>query len=544
MRSPFKTSRKFNSLSLRSLLCGTVFALIAIVPTATAEPPSTQPSKSDRLKDIAAGILAIADEVQQDQVLLQEVRTQNEALRRQLEEFLHDPTPVDTGAKPSFPLLAPEAPRITRNVSVDNLAAFKAAVAVPGSAVTITASIRGVDQVEVKDDVAIYAANAGIKLSRAPGEKLLFISGSRVLIDGITFDTEDSPGPEKHQAVSAAIYPTKTDYTVRNCTFLNVSYAVNLEASPSRVLVEKNTAPLVGGIRGYFVWIGQWYAMSKDVEIRDNYVANSTREHCIRVGGAERLWIHDNDFTNLDRSRDGDPNDSRKCAFWIMQGTDVLVNRNYLSGPIGLGRLQGADGNASYPSETRKIVLRDNRIYDAVYYNVGSYGVTVENNLISADDKSGVTLREYDPKFNQRVTDATIRRNTILITGFSGRAVEIGSQATGVVDGNVGIVAAAPGGWGNAGMLVRDESLSGLTVRNNFWSTLAPNGWAQGGQMLLGSSGPNGSDQRVFRTAAEWSQLGATNELFAVGIPSTLPLPSGVIPADRGCDFTKLPPQK
>ena len=43
--------------------------------------------------------------------------------------------------------------------------------------------------------------------------------------------------------------------TVRDCTFLNVGYAINTNGFPEGVLVQDNDCPNLNGLRTYFAWV-------------------------------------------------------------------------------------------------------------------------------------------------------------------------------------------------------------------------------------------------------------------------------------------------
>jgi hypothetical protein len=62
--------------------------------------------------------------------------------------------------------------------------------------------------------------------------------------------------------------------------------------------MQRCTAPSVTGVRSYMI-----YVQGSDFVIVGDTVANSTREHCLRVDGADRVLIAYNDLNNLDRAR-------------------------------------------------------------------------------------------------------------------------------------------------------------------------------------------------------------------------------------------------
>src|SRR5581483_837735 len=73
-----------------------------------------------------------------------------------------------------------------------------------------------------------------------------------------------------------------------------------------------------------------------------NSAANSTREHIVRIGGATRLNISYNNFTNLNRQGQGDSQDIGKGSIVVQKGSYAYVAHNTVTGgPIGVGPLGG-----------------------------------------------------------------------------------------------------------------------------------------------------------------------------------------------------------
>src|SRR5439155_23306932 len=82
------------------------------------------------------------------------------------------------------------------------------------------------------------------------------------------------------------IHAGGTNISVRGCEFLHADYAVNTNLKPTGVLVQDNTAPLDTGLSECFAWLE-----GSDQVYLGNSVANSTRAHCIRSGGCDRVLI-------------------------------------------------------------------------------------------------------------------------------------------------------------------------------------------------------------------------------------------------------------
>ena len=158
-----------------------------------------------------------------------------------------------------------------------------------------------------------------------------------ISIEGLTFDSIYKTGMSE-DGMPQAIVNGGTATTIRENTFLNVSYAINANAGPRGMLVMDNKAPLATGLRGYFVW-----CQGTDLVIVGNSVANSTRQHIVRSGGTDRFAIAYNNFTNLDRTKNGDSGDVGKGTIVAQEGF-VRVRRVQRVPRPGRRRPAGLDG--------------------------------------------------------------------------------------------------------------------------------------------------------------------------------------------------------
>src|SRR5205823_1264061 len=108
-------------------------------------------------------------------------------------------------------------------------------------------------------------------------------------IQNITFDC-DQPANDH---VATALFPNGSNFTIRNCKFLNVDSVINANNQPHGLMMENCTAPLEAGMRGYFVWLE-----GTDACMLGNSAANSVFQHVIRGAGYTRALIADNHLTN------------------------------------------------------------------------------------------------------------------------------------------------------------------------------------------------------------------------------------------------------
>ena len=109
---------------------------------------------------------------------------------------------------------------------------------------------------------------------------------------------------------------------------------------PTGVLMQQCTSPDVTGLRSYMI-----YGQGSDFVIVGNTVANSTREHCLRIDGVDRILIAYNDLTNLDRRPEGDSLDTDKQTITVHQGSYAYIYGNTThGGRVEIGPLGEADG--------------------------------------------------------------------------------------------------------------------------------------------------------------------------------------------------------
>lgn len=313
--------------------------------------------------------------------------------------------------------------------------------------------------------------------------------------DGVTFQnlTFDSPyGVTQNQEAPknkvSALFLGGKNLTVRNCTFLNVDDAINENQNPTGTLIQDNNAPLDTGIRGYFVW-----ASGRNQVIVGNNVANSTREHVMRMVDIYTTTVSNNTFDNIDR-RSNDQYDYSKGGIEVHRGEYVYVSQNTMlggdirTGPLGLW---GEDASTA----TDWVVIEDNNLTDTfVYTNSSSHHVMIRNNVVKNDTTSAFNIS--GPDAQGRISgDITLLNNTAIANGTLGNFVRVGGHVNGIVMKNNVWVApnVAPGSHSAGAVNVIEGNLSSFTeISGNIWP--AANGNA-GGVNLLGSQ---------YQTAQTW----------------------------------------
>ncbi|MGB7161408.1 MAG: PKD domain-containing protein, partial [Tepidisphaeraceae bacterium] len=230
-----------------------------------------------------------------------------------------------------------------------------------------------------------------------------------VTVRGLAFDMHfsDLENKSRPNAVSAA----GVNVTVRDNEFVNIGYAVNANADPRGMLVVDNVAPRAEAIRSYFVW-----AEGSDISIVGNTVANSTREHNIRVVRADRILIAHNDLTNTTGQVSGDR--IPKGSLTIQRGSYIYISRNQLNdAPVTIGPLAGGDGLKSIGDRWNWAVVEENELNTRLNIDHGAAHVMVRNNVFCDTDKSPVEVEGWDDTFNRGVSDVRIVDNVALSSG-------------------------------------------------------------------------------------------------------------------------------
>ena len=243
-----------------------------------------------------------------------------------------------------------------------------------------------------------------------------------------------------------AVWPAGVNAAVIGCTFLNVAYGVNCELAPTGVLVQDCTAPQVGadgtiipfsnpdisspgitGLRAYFVW-----AQGSDLVLLGNRVANSTREHCVRLGGIHRMLLAFNDLQNLDREG-VDSQDMAKSTLAAQIGDHLYAFHNKFSaGQAGVGPLNRAD---LVNDPVRRADAFDWAVFDGNTFRCqfglspGASHVMLRNNIWLVDNAPAILLHGYDTNYSRGVKDVAILQNTAVNRGNAGSFLQMTGPA-------------------------------------------------------------------------------------------------------------------
>lgn len=397
-------------------------------------------------------------------------------------------------------------------------------------------------------EIGAYGSGNVSVLKRANGSMWELIklgnTATDVVIRDLAFDT-DTPNNLDKTGAANGVSAQGTRITIRDCRFLGVSDAINGNGKPRGLLVQNNVAPEYNSIRSYFVWLE-----GTDVVVVGNKVVNSTREHIIRVGGADRVLMAFNDFSNQDRSWAGDWRDIAKGTFTIQKGSYIYVTRNKVSyGGIGVGPLGGPDGKDDANARSSWVVVDGNEVVGInLTVSAGSEHVALRNNVIRRDTNDGIWLRPVDSYVvngtniysSRNIYDLTIANNTMIDNGQNGNFLLIsGRGAAGQVT-LVNNLLVAPnmltGQSQTAAVYIADNQAGSMNVfkrvAGNVWDNLKTLSYAQGGYFY---SYGWWSDPSGYLTPQEWDQMVANGDRYgSVGINGTTYAPASWSTAASG----------
>ena len=296
----------------------------------------------------------------------------------------------------------------------------------------------------------------------------IFAGSNGVTVQNITFDSPYGVGANDvaNKTGVSGVYIGGTNVAVRDCTFLNVDDAINENGNPTGVLVEDNTAPSTTGVRGYFDWV-----QGQEQTIVGNVVANSTREHIVRMVDWTNISIENNNFTNLSR-QSVDPNDySKGCIEMHVGSYAYVVGNDVTDGDIRTGPL-GLWGEPTTDT-TSWCVIEDNQLTDTfVLEEAGSQHTMIANNVFLEDTGGTAITIAGENSQGMESSDVTITNNTAVTKGSNGQFLNVTGPATSIVMTNNLWVApnVTLGSDGNVAVNDANAGLSDFTeIGDNVW---------------------------------------------------------------------------
>jgi len=356
-------------------------------------------------------------------------------------------------------------------------------------------------------------------LRRASGSTLFELlkmasTASNVTIQDVALDT-DTPLVLDKTGAPRGLTAAGQNIAIRNCTFKNVSDGVNAMAGPKGLLVENDVAPDDTSVRGYFLW-----AQGSDIVVLGNTCPNSTREHDLRIGGADRVLAAFNTFANIDRTALGDSQDIAKGTFTLQKGSFWTIDHNTVNaGPIGVGPLGGADGVGDPSARAKWVVVENNKVTgNFIGVVAGVEHVAIHDNVVWRDGLDAFNIRPIDkttdsggnPVYADRnAYDVSIINNTAFNNSNNGKFLYMTDPSAAgqiTLTGNLYVAPNLETGYNqNSVVYVGSSDLTSFAkVNGNIWSIPAKVFWVAGAEMYVWTFW---SDANGYLTAEQWNAL-------------------------------------
>jgi hypothetical protein len=300
-----------------------------------------------------------------------------------------------------------------------------------------------------------------------------------------------------------AIHPAGSEIAVLGCTFYNVQYDVDLNTTPTNVLIQGNSSPSMTALNGYFAWV-----QGSDIAIVGNTVANSVGESDIRLSGADIAGA------NLVLVADNTLGNTLKSSINIQVGTYAYVYGNDItSGPMGVGPVYNTlPASVAAPESTFEYCVFDsNTIYSTILVQPNAIYTLARNNLIYTNGQggSGFVINAVTPNFpNRQVQYVYLLNNTVFDPGEEGGFLTLNSgQALDVViDDNLFVAPHFVTGAGSGIIYVADDNLDSFSqIMDNVWPVASPIAWANGGVFYMNS---DIGVRSGYLTPTEWEDTG------------------------------------
>jgi hypothetical protein len=306
-----------------------------------------------------------------------------------------------------------------------------------------------------------------------------------VLIHDVAFDSTNTGMGD--QGYNDAVSVGGSNITVRDCTFVNVGYAINANGLPTGVLVQDNVAPNATSLRGYFAWI-----QGSDQVYLGNSCKDSLNVHTMRIGGADRILIANNDITNLKST-------AERPSLSIHKGNYVYAVNNKLSeGDVSVGPLDSGAGLDDKGARIKYAVLEGNVIKNATLQLLsGSEHIAVRNNVILKDNGVAINMKGWSDIYDRGNTDIYIVHNTVINNGSNGQFLHVGGGVNGVtLDNNLYVAGSLETGpYSAAPVAIDNGDLTGFrSISDNVWPEPTMHDGSGAGINIVGS----------YKTATQW----------------------------------------
>jgi len=318
------------------------------------------------------------------------------------------------------------------------------------------------------------------------------LNGTDVTVRGLSFDSAITTLEE--EGYNDGIRVGGKNIAVRDCSFLNVGYAVNSNGIPEGVLVQDNDCPNLKGLRTYFAWV-----QGTDHVYLGNTVKDSYQSHVMRLAGGDRILIANNDLRN-------DPTTNGiRGVLTLHSGSYVYVAGNKISdSPLGLGPLDAGAGLDHKESRLSWTVIEKNTFKESqVNVGHGTEHLSVRDNVILKNDGIAIDMKGYSAEYARGVKDVYIVHNTVINNATGGKFLKVGGKVEAITVSNNLYVAPnyETGSSNTAPMQILCGDLSGFrTISDNVWPLPTITTYADGGINYVGT----GNNSSCYKTPAEW----------------------------------------
>ncbi len=347
-------------------------------------------------------------------------------------------------------------------------------------------------------------ADARVRKVEGAGTSIFYLGKDcdNILAQNIEFDSkwglDSSYGADKVPARAFTVWGT--DFTVRNCTFRNLTDGVNTEGQPRGVLIQDNL--FTDEIRGGGIW-----GEGTDHVYLGNTMKDSRQEHLIRTSnaGVTRLLVANND---LSRPNNGKGSLELRAANWF------YVTGNHINGGTLRVGMRELDLNPAWAAEGTNWGVVENNHTEKVFINIrpGTKHLAVRNNVVKVDGLDAILIETCKPGFTEKTDDIRLESNTAVNMGQAGSFLRVNGHATNVEVNNNLYVAphlAATGGGSAGAVYVADADLSGFReIAHNVWPSTALTR-NQGGLNYVWSSW---GDTRGYRTPQQWESFSQVHD--------------------------------
>lgn len=251
-----------------------------------------------------------------------------------------------------------------------------------------------------------------------------YANNSTVMIagaNGVTVNAANLWNVDYGPTFNAGAYVLVQNTLARQLSFGNIPLPFHTDETKNKSTTGLRANGVYGGGGSYLFCYGNW-------------IANSTREHCIRIDGTNFVQTAQNDLTNLDRTGI-DPSDIAKGTLVLHYGDYQQGSGDtYRFGPLGPGPLnrfdlaQAKPGTSEYQQylEELKHVSNWTIIDSANVYGTGIQFQPGTTHSMARDCLSTIwtgnafLVNGYSGNYKRGVVDAQIINSVANITGTQG----------------------------------------------------------------------------------------------------------------------------